>query len=136
MALIPDLPAASGLSDTDLFVIDTGSQTKKIPASDVFNFIVAQTIATFSGTSSATISLAAPIANFKFVVLRLFDTNGVCVSSMTLPRNFAAGNTYKLFGESSSQWGSVEFPANVSAGTAICNRTSANTSSIVIVGVK
>lgn len=136
MALITDLPAASGLSNTDLFVIDTGSQTKKMAASDVFNFTIAQTIATFSGTSSATISLSEPIANFKFVVLRLFDTNGVCVSSMTLPRSFAAGNTYKLFGEASSQWGLVEFPADISAGTATCNRTSANTTSIVIVGVK
>lgn len=32
MALIPDLPAASGLSNTDLLVIDTGSQTQKIQA--------------------------------------------------------------------------------------------------------
>ena len=32
MALITDLPAASGLSNTDLLVIDTGSQTQKIQA--------------------------------------------------------------------------------------------------------
>ena len=37
MALIPDLPAASGLSDTDLLVIDTGSATKKIPVGAFFN---------------------------------------------------------------------------------------------------
>ena len=34
MALIPDLPAASGLSNTDLLVIDTGSATQKIQAKD------------------------------------------------------------------------------------------------------
>ena len=32
MALITDLPAASGLSNTDLLVIDTGSQTQKLQA--------------------------------------------------------------------------------------------------------
>lgn len=34
MALITDLPAASGLSNTDLLVIETGSQTKKITVAD------------------------------------------------------------------------------------------------------
>ena len=34
MALITDLPAASGLSNTDLLVIDTGSATQKIQAKD------------------------------------------------------------------------------------------------------
>lgn len=40
MALIPDLPAASSLSSTDLVVIDTGSQTKKITVADFLSSLL------------------------------------------------------------------------------------------------
>lgn len=51
MALIPDLPASSALSSTDVFVMDTGSATKKITASDLATELGKQ-IVTSADTSS------------------------------------------------------------------------------------
>lgn len=53
MALIPDLPAASSLASTDLLVIDTGSQTKKISVADA-GLLTAQNTATVTGTMTPT----------------------------------------------------------------------------------
>lgn len=90
-------------------------------------------LATFTGTTSTTVTLSQSILNFQFLLIRVLDSDGAIVNGLTIPVQLAQINTYKLYGSSSSMWGSVEFTG--SATTAVFNRTSANTTSVLLGGL-
>lgn len=82
MALIPDLPSASGLTNTDLLVIDTGSATQKIQvqnagASASNAGLVTTGAQTFSGkkTFNGTITAQDTSANGATLALKFTDKN-------------------------------------------------------------
>lgn len=72
MALITDLPAASGLSNNDLLVIDTGSQTQKITVDNFLkDTICGVTPLTFTPASGVTINSNASYQVGKLVVVNV-----------------------------------------------------------------
>lgn len=69
MALIPDLPAASSLSNTDLLVIDTGSQTQKLQASKLRPFLELDQVRFIQySTAATTITLTIPTSSRHLLI--------------------------------------------------------------------
>lgn len=226
MALITNLPAASGLSNTDLLVIDTGSQTQKttvgalledticgdgtefasgdldtlttpghyrIPTYSAvtnapavsgaasaelfvirrgstiraFQLIIvctsstsciavrgmssatswqnwtiytakddsnSETIATFTGTAQTTVTLSHSLSDYRLILLRVLDTDGYIIAAATIPVTYIKNNTHKLYGGSSTVWGSFTFTSSETQVS--MNRTSSTTRSCIIVGIK
>lgn len=88
----------------------------------------------FSGTSEATVSLGKIASDFDLINFILVDSNGVRVAAAMTTVVQAHNATFKLYGESSSQWGSVRISDDYTKAT--CNRTSSNTSQLRIIGIK
>lgn len=102
MALIPDLPAASSLSNTDLLVIDTGSATQKITGANLAQSIVAwrnQALGSYANTTSdawekTTLSVTVPTGHYYLIYLNSGWSNGRPIglglggSSDTVPNRY------------------------------------------------
>ena len=88
----------------------------------------------FSGTSEATVSFGRTASDYDLVNFILLDSNGVRVAAAMTTVIQAHNVTFKLYGESSSQWGSIRISDDYTKAT--CNRTSSNTSQLRVIGIK
>ena len=101
----------------------------------IYNILGKQVLAEFTGTTSQTITLDIPVAYCSLVYVELFNSAGEIVNSQVYhPSEVYDGKSARLYGESSSMWGLVTFNGGIGA-TVTCNRTSANTQKIRIIGV-
>ena len=105
MALIPDLPAASSLSNTDLFVIDTGSATKKITVSDLISSILPLTTGTITPAAGWTLSSASYLKKWGGHIVEFYAelTGGTYSVNgwndvATLPSGFIPSTSYDYTG--------------------------------------
>lgn len=87
----------------------------------------------FNATSSVEVTFDEPLDDFNAIFIRLHNSDGVIVGSAFVPIAFAKGNSFKIFGESSAQWGSIVFSSDGTKAT--MNRTSSNTLNITINGL-
>ena len=87
----------------------------------------------FTGTTQSTQSLSPSPNNYVYLMAILLASDGTTVvgTAFTTPE-IAAAYTIKVYGESSSQWGSFKLSNDYSQGT--FNRTSSNTESISLYG--
>ena len=72
MALIPDLPEATTVASTDVFIKDTGAQTQKITAPNLANQLVKTgsftgTIASIPANGDSAAVIAAAISGYTLV---------------------------------------------------------------------
>ena len=85
MALITDLPAATTVASTDVFLKDTGSATQKITAANLAaglgvnppnnSTVLYSNTSGISIGSGATIALDDDYTNYKYLVLTLYHTS-------------------------------------------------------------
>ena len=110
MALITDLPAASSLASTDLLVIDTGSATKKIAASNAgagasnagLVTTGAQTIAGVKTFSSIPKSLESS-SNGPGLMMSFSDkSNAVAAQILTVAQDYSARTYLREYSGNSS----------------------------------
>lgn len=90
-------------------------------------------LAEFMGNTSTSVDLIYPASNYLFLSLMLYDNNNNVVGVFTTMPTYFRNLTYKVFGESSSQWGSMLLDADMDKAT--FNRTTANTSKVRLVGI-
>lgn len=119
----------------------TAGSTNPVTSGGIANAIAQSTasidyseLLVFSGTSEATVSLDKTASDFDLVNFILLDSNGVRVAAAMTTVIQAHNVTFKLYGESSSQWGSIRISDDYTKAT--CNRTSSNTSQLRIIGIK
>ena len=88
MALIPDLPSASSVADTDLFIKDTGSATQKITAANLFPSGLRTSVVLYNGgkVDSGTITLADAYTNYKYLLIDYLTNTDKC--SQFVPASF------------------------------------------------
>lgn len=70
--------------------------------------------------------------NCGLLLMQLFDSDGNIIATSMMSPDYFHNTTVKLYGSSSSQWGSFRLSDDYAKGT--FNRTSANTSRIRIIG--
>lgn len=88
---------------------------------------------TFTGTGSTSVNLAYNASNFAFVMALLLDSSGNVAGTSFLNPTIAHNREVKIYGESSSMWGSWKLTNNGTKCT--FNRTSATTTSVLLYGV-
>ena len=86
----------------------------------------------FNGTSSATVNLTDSANKYLFVSFIVYDSNGQIINSVTVPTVYMHNTTTKIYGDSSSVWGSVSISDDYTQAT--FNRTSATTSKVRLIG--
>ena len=89
-------------------------------------------LASFTGTAEQNIALASTSNQFLFLCMVLYDSNGNIINCATATPSVFQNVTCKIYGSSSSQWGSFVLSNDYARGT--FNRTSANTSMIKVFG--
>lgn len=96
--------------------------------------ITTRELTTFTGTTGTLVTLNANTSTFDLISIQVYATDGTTVvANVLMPRPLLAGIVVKAYGESSSQWGSFELQSN--NYQARFNRTSANTSKVVVYGI-
>jgi len=90
-------------------------------------------LAEFTGTSETKISVS-DLSQYRQIILMLFDSGGQVVNSMSIPKGTwgAMGFITYIYGSSDSMWGKAIW---VNDTTIKLNRTSSNTSKLMIFGV-
>ena len=100
----------------------------------VENFRYYVEIVGFAGTVSTSVDISSlPVSKFMLLALLLYDSNDQLVGSIVAPPLYFRNLTAKVYGESSSQWGSMNIASDYNSAT--FNRTSANTSKVRLVGI-
>ena len=94
---------------------------------------IIQELYDFSGTSSSTVNLVKAANKYLFVSFIIYDSNSQIVNAITAPPSYYRNLTAKIYGESSSQWGSVSVNSDYTQAT--FNRTSATTTKVRLIGI-
>lgn len=121
------LPIAIG----DTLTKDSNYETSTF-ARGLFRVQIAQELANFTGTVSTQVSLNISADHYSMLIMQLYDSDGNIVNAVTMPTIFFRNLTAKIYGSSSSQWGSFLLSSDYTKGT--FNRTSANTNRVRILG--
>lgn len=92
----------------------------------------------FTGTTSATVTLPEDAGQYQLLAFQIYDSNGDMINAVTLPPRIFRNTVVKIYGSSSSQWGS--FKLEEDGGTGLLtkgtfNRTSANTERVRVIGI-
>lgn len=108
----------------------TGTITRNMVSS---NLNTSLQLAMFTGTAATNVTLDYDASLFALLSLLLYDTDNNVVGVFTTAPTYFRNLTFKVFGESSSQWGSMSLGSGMT--TATFNRTSSNTSKVRLVGI-
>lgn len=129
------IPANTAIDATYLTAVTGGAANSLNDAiANVNNrFSNYELLGEFTGTVAATIPLLHPANNYPFVCIMIFDISNEVRNSVMAPTALFPNVNYKIFGESSSQWGSVNISSDYMSAS--CNRTSGTTAKIRIYGV-
>ena len=90
-------------------------------------------LADYTDTTATSVQFAENANNYLLIVVRLHDSNNNVCATVTVPPFLMRNITFKIYGESSSQWGSVLVSNDYLSAT--FNRTSSNTTKISVYGV-
>lgn len=91
----------------------------------------------FTGSLSTVVTLGDDAENYQLLTMQLFDSGGNLANAVTQPPRIFRNTTAKIYGNSSSQWGSFKLETDGNTGQltkATFNRTSANTTKVRIIG--
>lgn len=87
----------------------------------------------FTGTTSTSVSLSESADNFALLIFAIYSSYGSIMNTAIATPSMMASKTTQIYGDSSSQWGSVNLDSGYASAT--FNRTSSTTSKVVLYGL-
>lgn len=90
-------------------------------------------LAEFTGTVATSMNLNYNAGNYRLLIFAVYNTANDLIASATITPYYARNVPIKLFGDSSSQWGSVTLANDYASAT--FNRTSATTAKVRLIGI-
>ena len=92
----------------------------------------------FTGTISTTVTLPEDAERYQLLAFQMFDSNRNMINAVTLPPKAFRNTVVKIYGSSSSQWGSFKLETDDGTGLltkCTFNRTTANTALVRVLGI-
>lgn len=89
-------------------------------------------LSSYTGTTSGTVTLNEAANKYALMSVYIYDSNNQIVGAVTASPLYFRNVTVKVYGESSSQWGSVTLSNDYTQAT--INRTQSNTSKVRTIG--